>query len=137
MIICEYEFENEDKKHKGYSFAEIDFYVWIPDKFHKKYKNHRLTLWKNLTTNKYELVKVFMVQQLFTIQMGNQQGIGFTNIPTKEEVEVVFVNESLQAVLEEAHGLWNRFHGSDDYERQIDEVCDHSGHNSFCFKKGG
>lgn len=133
MIICEYEFVKEDKNHKGYSWVEIDFYAWIPGRFHKTHGNHRLTLWKNLNTGKYELVKVFMQQQVFAI--GNI-GMGITNTPTGEKVEVVFANESLQAVLEEAHGLWNKFHGTDDYQRQIDEVCDHTYKTgSYCWKK--
>ncbi|MFW9875105.1 MAG: hypothetical protein ACFFG0_18525 [Candidatus Thorarchaeota archaeon] len=131
MIICEYEFKNEDPKHKGYSFCEIDFYAWIPGRFHKTERNHRLTLWKNITTGKYELIKVFMNQQVITI---GTQGLGIFNTPSGEQYEVVFTNENLQAVLEEAHGLWNKYHKTDDYERQCDEVCQHDGGTMFCFK---
>lgn len=135
MIVCEYEFVNEDKNHLGYSMTEIDFYAWIPGKFHKEYGNHRLTMWKNLKTNKYELIKVFMEQTIQAFQIQKNTGVMVMNTPSNKKVEVVFANESMEIVLAEAHGLWNKFHGTEDYERQMDEICNHSKYQPHCFKR--
>jgi hypothetical protein len=136
MYVCEYEFVNEDKKHPGYSMTEIDFYAWIPGKFHKEHGNHRLTLWKNHKTNQYELIKVFMNQVIQPIQFQKNVGMMITNLPTGETVEVIFKNESLEACLVEGAGLWNKFHGTEDYQKEVDEVCDHSWKSgSFCMKR--
>jgi len=135
MIICEHEFNNEDNKHLGYSFAEIDFFSWIPHKFHEQCGNYRLTLWKNLKTNKFELIKVFMQQSVKTFQMNQNTGVLITNTETGEQIEVVLSNESLEPILTEAHELWNKFHGSHDYKREIDTICTHTGLEPYCFKK--
>ena len=135
MIVCEYEFVLEDKNHLGYSMTELDFYAWIPTKFHKEHGNHRLTMWKNLKTNKYELVKIYMNQTTQSFQMGKLIGVMTTNLPNKKE-EIIFANESLEVVLQEAHGLWNKFHGSDDYQRECDQVCNHVNLiGTFCMKR--
>ena len=45
--ICEHELEQEDNKHKGYSFVEYDLYA-----------RTGLSLRKNIKDNKYELFNI-------------------------------------------------------------------------------
>lgn len=121
-MICESEFIEEDPDHKGYSMTEIDFYASIPAKFHQTEKNHRLTLWKNFRSNKYELIKVIHIQVV-----GNNPLFNCTmvmNIPTKE-IEVIFSHEDLEPVLAEANGLYNHYHSTNDYLREPDQICEH------------
>lgn len=122
IIICESEFFSEDPKHKGYSMAEIDFYSSISTKFHKTEKNHRLTLWKNLQTNQYELIKIIQRQII-----GYNPMFGCTmvmNHPTGER-EVVFSHEDLDPVLVEANGLYNHYNSTEDYKEEPHTVCEH------------
>ena len=57
-FVCEFEFEDEDINNPGYSMCEMDFYGWIPtSKQNKNMENHRLTLWKNLITGEYEVIR--------------------------------------------------------------------------------
>jgi len=122
MFICEYEFKHEDKNHLGYSMTEIDYYAWIPVRFHKTERNHRLSLWKNLKTNEYELVKVYMNQ--ITGIMPLCGGLIISNVPNGK-TEVVFHHKDLNVVLVEGNELWNYYHGTSDYKREVDKVCEH------------
>jgi len=120
IIICETEFELEDRNHKGYSMTEIDYYAYIPARHNER--NHRLTLWKNLKSNEYELVKVYMNK--ITGIMPLCGGLIVSNIPSGKE-EVVFHHKDLAVVINEGNGLWNHYHGTSDYKRKPDKVCEH------------
>lgn len=131
IIICPSEFEQEDPNHKGYSMNEIDIYAWIPK---SKGRNHRLTMWKNIKTGKYELVKIYKEQQIIAIGIPGEKpaGLFITNKDTNVPIEVVFDNENLEVVIEEINGMWNKYHGTDDYQREKDIICDHKHKKSFC-----
>jgi len=68
--ICESEFNTEDINHLGYSLTEIDIYQWIPIQSQNKHglPNHRLKIWKNLSSGEYEVVMDLMeeLNNLFT-----------------------------------------------------------------------
>jgi hypothetical protein len=61
LIICELGFEEPDVKNPRYSFREVDFYAFVPYQSQQKYgvKSHRLSLRKNLITNKFEVYRFF------------------------------------------------------------------------------
>lgn len=120
MFICEYKFKHEDKNHLGYSTTEIDYYAYIPARHNEK--NHRLTLWKNLKTNEYELVKVFMNQICGIMPLCG--GLIVSNVPNGKK-EVIFHHKDLAVVLVEGNELWNYYHGTPDYKREGDKVCEH------------
>ncbi|MEM4324031.1 MAG: hypothetical protein QXO37_09265 [Candidatus Nitrosocaldaceae archaeon] len=59
MIICDYEFNETDPERPTYSLVEIDYYARIPWKAQQTIKDHRLSLRKNLLTNKYEVYRYY------------------------------------------------------------------------------
>jgi hypothetical protein len=122
IMICESEFLEEDPDHERYSMTEIDFYMSIPAKFHNTEKNHRLTLWKNLQSNKYELIKVIQKQVVDHNPLFNCTMV--MNIPTKE-IEVIFSHEDIEPVLAEANGLYNHYHSTDGYSQEPHQICEH------------
>ncbi|MFX0132023.1 MAG: hypothetical protein ACFFDN_00125 [Candidatus Hodarchaeota archaeon] len=102
--------------------TEIDFYMDIPVKFHNSEKNHRLSLRKNLTTEKYELIKVIQKQII-----GYAPFFGCTmimNHPTGQ-IEVIFSHKDLEPVLVEANGIYNYYNSTEDYIEAPHIVCEH------------
>lgn len=55
--ICESEFGTPDAKSPGYSHCEFDVYGHVSGKWHDKVRRHRLTIRKNLSAGKFELVR--------------------------------------------------------------------------------
>lgn len=135
MYVCESEFEMKDPNEVWHSMTELDFYAWIPVKFTNTERNHRLKMWYNFKNKKYELVKDYMEHSEDIINIGNMIGLIVGNSDTGKR-EVIFANESLQAVLDEANGLWNHYHSEwADKIREPDKVCQHKHpHISFCCK---
>jgi len=115
MIVCEYEFEQEDPKNPGYSMVEVDFYAWVPQGM--GISNHRLSLRKNLKTGEYEVYRRFFRQQIIsrvrvTVITGDDTGIE----------QVAFRSKELAETLRFIDGEWRRFHGEG---KEPDQVCQH------------
>jgi len=115
MIICEYEFEDEDINNPGYSHTEIDYYAWIPQG--SGMPNHRLSLRKNLKTQEYEIYRHYYEQHLIsrgpvTIITGADTGVE----------DVAFSSKDLTETIKFADGEWRRFHGEEKWQ---DQVCKH------------
>ena len=112
MIICEYEFDFEDPKNKGYSMTEIDWYGWIPP---ISTPNHRLTLRKNLRENVYEVFRYYYDSQYWK------------NSPMEDEYNLIvrFKSKSLKEAIDYADAQWNIFHGVTRGSKEPDEVCLH------------
>ena len=88
MIVCEYEFERPDPRNPYYSLVEVDIYGWISKEFWSEIHNHRLSLRKNLKTDKFESYRYYYVD-------GSKQ--------------VIFTG-SLVECLKKAEEGWKRFH---------------------------
>jgi len=130
LYICEYEFNSPDKDNPKYSFHEIDFYAWIPyDKETPRIPNHRLSLRKNLETNRYEVYR-FYFRRTMTI---TDQFILETGEPMGKE-EVAFSSENLQEAIVFARNEIKRYHNHDDDIRP----CEHKPlkRTMFCKAKG-
>jgi hypothetical protein len=103
MIICELGFEDEDINHLGYSMREVDYYSHIPyDLVMKGYKQHRLSLRKNIKENKFEVYRFFH---------------------DSEKEEVAF-SGSFNDALRFADKEWNKFWGHLG-KKEPDEPCQH------------
>jgi hypothetical protein len=103
MIICELGFEDKDAKNPEYSMREVDFYSHIPyDFIMKGFKNHRLSLRKNLKLNKFEVYRFFH--------------------DSKKE-EVAF-SGSFEDALKFANNEWNKFWGFLG-KKELDIACQH------------
>src|SRR5271157_4943396 len=110
MIACESEFETEDGNHPGYSLCEYDIYGWIP--FRKAAErgitNHRLSVWKNLSTGEYEMYR------------------NYNGVPSPYDADIIFKDASLMAVLDRAVDEWNYWHGTTGHQRDLFVHCDHA-----------
>jgi hypothetical protein len=103
MIICELGFEDKDAKNPEYSMREVDFYSHIPyDFIMKGFKNHRLSLRKNLKLNKFEVYRYFYENR-------------------KEEVAF---SGDFKDALNFANNEWNKFWGFLG-KREPDVPCQH------------
>ena len=114
MFVCESEFTQPDRENVNFSFGELDFYSWIPQS--RGESNHRLSLRKNLVTDKYEVYRAFAVtvtRNSSTVLMLSTQEYG--------KVAVVFVSDSLQEALDFGDGEVQRFHDHNPH----DKVCTH------------
>ena len=114
MLICEYRFNHPDPENPDYSMLEIDYYSWIPTVMYSETPNHRLTLRKNLVTEKYELVRKYR---------------------TETKLEMFFTTPRLDEVLKFGDNEWNHFHGIWSETEHKDTVCDHAEHREFCGKE--
>lgn len=127
MIICEFEFEHPDTDNPNYSMTEVDYYAWIPIPKMEEHniENHRLSLRKNLVTNKYEVYRRFE-KAVVVLDPGL---LVMTGEDTGRE-EVAFESESLVEVIKFAGSESGKFHG----EKEDDEVCTHEypKKSSFC-----
>lgn len=106
IYICEQEFVKPDGKSVDYAFAEIDIYHWVP--VGSDVENHRLTLFKNLKTEEYELHRVY--KKLVKLKIVNFGVETISHILTGE-VDIIFKNKDLEVVVVEANGLWMKYHG--------------------------
>jgi len=88
MIVCEYEFDRPDPKNPCYSLVEVDIYGWIPREYWSEVRDHRLSLRKNLKTERFELYRHYYID-------GSEQ--------------VIFTG-SLEEYLKKAEEEWKRFH---------------------------
>lgn len=113
--ICEYGFESEDKSHKGYSMKEVDCYAFIPPSAQKKLgvQNHRLTVWKNLTTGEYELISVPMEERIQNLILPGNVLTMISNTATGDKYTVVIKSKDLAVICEEASGLQQKYWGHD------------------------
>lgn len=119
FYICEYEFIKPDGKNTDYAFVEIDIYHWIPAG--SDVENHRLTLLKNLKTGEYELHRVY--KKTKTSKFG--MGIMISHVPTGE-VEIIFKNKNLNAIVAEVNGLWMKYHGKwSEQKNGSFGICEH------------
>jgi len=121
LYLCEDRFKRKALTIPGYSSLEIDFYSWIPNKFHREFPNHRLSLMKNLLTGKYELHRVYMGYSIkglrgWGIDVTQRQG-GFT--------EVAYQTENLQDALDFGNREINQFHPEPEGELGYDRMCLH------------
>jgi hypothetical protein len=112
-IVCEHSFDQEDQKHPGYSFTEMDFYRWIPASKRAEVRNHMLTLRKNLLKNEYELVRHYH---------------------DDEEDVVIFTFKNFQDALDQVVTEWNCMHDGWAGKHDPIRACNHlSLSRSFCF----
>ena len=134
-IICEYGFKREDPKHLGYSFKEVDCYAWIPTSAQKRYGvvNHRLTIWKNLKTNEFELIAMPVRESFRALVLpGNIGGaVMITNEETGEKHKVVIAHKDLAVICQEASALQEKYHGY----KMTYKVCQHTTRDYFCEKQ--
>lgn len=109
--ICEYGFKSEDKRHEGYSMKEVDIYGHIPHLAQKKFgvQNHRLTVWKNLKTEEYELIAVPMVERVQNIVLPGNVLTMITNVATGKKYSVIIKNKDLSVICQEATGLHRKY----------------------------
>jgi len=123
MIICEYDFEQPDHVCPDYSFAEVDYYAWIPADM--GIANHRLSLRKNLKTKEYEVYRRFSQKRL----VSRKRLTMITSDDTGQE-EIAFKSSSLEKAVEFACGEYEKYHG----DRMGDKVCQHKSPviGSFC-----
>lgn len=130
MYLCEYSFNREDPNIPGYSMDEVDYYAWIPAKFHSQIPNHRLTLMKNLMTGEYEFHRVYM-----KTAVGSLSGLGIVVTHTKSGLtEVAYKTKSLQEAVDWGNREWDRFHHILGEEHHNDKICKHvyPERGSFC-----
>lgn len=105
VIICETGFETEDKNNLGYSMLELDFYMFNPERIRRPELDHRLTMRKNLKSNKYELYRFYF---------------------SSKRLETIFVSNNLQDVLNKANIQCNKVHKLFENDpRQPDLACNH------------
>jgi len=130
MYICEYSFNKEDPDIPGSSMDEVDYYAWIPSKFHSQIPNHRLTLLKNLVTGEYEFHRVYM----HTV-VGRLRELGIVVTQRKAGyTEVAYKTKSLQEAVDWGNREWDKFHYEPGEEHHDDKVCQHvyPHKHSFC-----
>lgn len=118
MIICEFDFTEEDKKNPCYSMTEIDVYAWIPctdDGGHSNdgQRNHRLSIRKNIATGDFEAIRVFYD----------------TNFPVLA-TRIAKKSKTLQEIINFTNSEASKYHGTGD-----DVVCQHKFPNSSIFCK--
>lgn len=122
FCVCEYHFRNEDKGHIGYSFEEVDIYAFVPHYAIEKYKeyNHRLTLWKNLKTKEYELVKVSKKPMSMTFE-------DFYLISAVEDgfIEVIFTSKKLTEVIKKINEYRKKYWCFEGEEFEPWKECTH------------
>ncbi|MFW9879727.1 MAG: hypothetical protein ACFFG0_42170 [Candidatus Thorarchaeota archaeon] len=135
LFVCADEFKRPDPNEPFHSLVEIDIYAWIPIPFiDNGDRNHRLKLWFNYNTKKYELVKDFLEHQVRNFSLNGFSGFLSTNIEMDER-ETIFESEKLQPALDEANRLWNHYHsGWSQHIKEADKECEHAFPNrsSFC-----
>ena len=103
MIICEFSFYLRDPDNPDYSLAEVDVYGSVP--LGKGAPIHRLSLRKNLKTDKFEAYKRYQFKRLFD----------------RPRTEVAFQSNSLEEVVAFTNRECQRFHGIGTQ----DQVCIH------------
>jgi len=137
MRICEYNFDTEDADNPGYSHHEVDYYAWTPQGKHDVVPNHRLSLRKNLVTQEWEFYRAYhRGTTLQRIQAGRECGVMIAHKPSGIE-EVAFKTKDFSEALKYGNDEWNRWHQTDDYEREPDTPCTHGGMGTtamFCAK---
>lgn len=120
VIICEYEFRRPDRDNPKYSQAEVDYYSHIPYDPERKFRQHRLSLRKNLEDGKFEVYRRF--SQTIVVSRGP-----VTAVTQKDEnlEEIVFsgtLQEAINIATRETNKFWEKLHGT---EKVIDQVCLH------------
>lgn len=132
MYICEYSFNKEDPNIPGYSMDEVDYFAWIPVKFHSQIPNHRLSLMKNLVTDNYEFHRVYMNTLIGRLRnMGivvTQKKAGYT--------EVAFMTKSLKEAVAWGNQEYDRFHYRSGEEHHDDKLCQHVHPHKYSFCEG-
>jgi hypothetical protein len=131
LRICEYNFLDEDPDSPGYSMSEVDYYAWIPAKWHSAMPNHRLSLRKNLVSGEYEMFRAYhrgtTVAQIKLVHEEREEtGLMITHTPSGIE-EVAFKSKDLQEILDWGNREWNLWHQAPDYKREPDRPCLHTG----------
>jgi len=117
---------------------EVDIYNHIPYPKQKKWneRNHRLTLWKNLKTNEYELIKVFTNAKIGSFgKTGTPLGGIIITHKESGEIEIYKKSKTLHEILNQATIMSHKF-----WETNEEFVeCEHKSMISSisCGKKGG
>jgi hypothetical protein len=108
--VCPSEFIKEDSRTPEYSCTEADVYQWIPfDMQSKQLPNHRLSIRKNLKTEKFELYR-----RIFYFNSKNNYDV------------VIKTSDTLPPLLNQANIEWNTYHCRDGQKPEIIFVlCDH------------
>ena len=108
-FVCESLFNAPDKSNQNYSFDEFDFYVKIPKR--TDMRNHRLTLYKNLTTENFEVYRQFMQEYKISAKIEDEIADVTTQIDTdlKETAKRGTLKECLDFVNQERKKYW-KFH---------------------------
>lgn len=131
MIICPYEFNNPDRDDPTYSMLEVDYYAWIPAKWHSTMPNHRLSLRKNLVANTYEVYRQYVQAQAARLFLGSQPGVLITMKEGKYE-EIALSTLDIKEAVRFANNECTTYHGS----LRDDEVCDQTGNRPAVFCDG-
>ncbi len=132
MYLCEFAFNKEDPNIPGSSMDEVDYYSWIPAKFHSQTPNHRLTLLKNLITDEYEFHRIYI-----NTLVGRLRNLGI--VVTQREAgytEVAYTTKSLQEAVDWGNREYNRFHHVPGEERHDDKICQHVHPHKYTFCEG-
>jgi hypothetical protein len=119
LIACETEFNKEDPHNPLYSMTELDIYGGIPFKKQQDLgiDNHRLSIRKNMKTNKYEIYRHYYT---------------FDN---KTKDEVIFSSESLQETLQRVCSEYNNLISVDPNNLLQYKICDHKDNRAIFCKK--
>jgi hypothetical protein len=111
-----------DPHNPKYSLTEIDFYSHIPwSRVNGSCLNHRLSLRKNMLTQKYELVQVF---QKSSLHANNSMLIMNDQNDEQKPEKVVAESSDLREILTRATQLEVEYWGPD--ETWNDAVCTHN-----------
>lgn len=73
LYLCELGFLRETPRKDGYSMKEFNVYDHIPRKAERKYHvfTHRLTIWKNIQKDIFELAKIYHEAKIELILRGS------------------------------------------------------------------
>lgn len=77
LYLCELGFLRETPRKDGYSMKEFDVYDHIPRKAERKFhvSPHRLTIWKNIRKNIFELAKIYHEAKIEVILRGSFEDV--------------------------------------------------------------
>jgi len=118
IYVCEYSFKHPDPKDPTIALHEVDFYAWIPAKFHQLTPNHALSLRFRFANKHFEIYRRFSRPvEFYDKRMGilvqTSQDLGME--------QVIYESEDLGEALAFANGEYLKFHG----KKEPDVVCQH------------
>lgn len=100
--ICPEGFYVEDPEAAGYYLREIDIYQSVPVII----EHHALSIRKRIKDDVFELYT-------------------WAKRPLTRWEKVVKESKDLQIILDEANIIWNKVHGTKDFQREVNKVCKH------------